>query len=393
MCSQKNNLKQRLPQKNTQIENSIWIHTSTVSEVNAIRGLLKKLIEIYNKKTFLITCLDNESISAAKEISSKLIVYYFPLNIKHIMTKAFKVFNPTLILLVEADLPPCLLSYAHKKKIPMLILNAKISDKTYRFYNRFKWFFRKQFSAIKMICAQSKIEENKYKQLKFKNVTNARNLKFFVELPEYETHVIRHAWNYQFNDFIVTLSLSQPHEELMMKELYYCLKKHIPRLKIIIIPKQLHRISEILKLFEREEYALFSESNKDKPFLFIDEMGVLEQIYALSDVVLIGGSFYDFGGHNPIEAMFFGKTIVIGQFYHAFAESVEKLLSENAIFLSNIENISDDIIKLYQNSDERNLLGKNAKSVLSENKDALIIHKREIEKWIMGNGKEIGVWS
>jgi len=241
---------------------------------------------------------------------------------------------------------------------------------------------RKEFSMIKLICAQSERDMTKFKQLKFKNVVNANNLKFAIELPEHESHVLRRAWNYKPNDFVIAFGCSRPGEEILIKRVYERLIPVIPRLKLVIAPRHLLRLPEVLQMFSRNEYSLFSESNTSKPILIVDEMGVLPQIYALSDIVIIGGSFYNFGGHNPLEAIWYEKAVIIGGYHQSCIETVEKLLSEKAIIVSNSEKLFHDIYTLYQNVEHRIQIGRKAKSILLDNQFALKNHWDAIVKWI-----------
>ena len=378
----KQNFKQRISYRNIYVDECIWIHTASLGEVNAVKPLVKRLLDTYPQKTFLMTSVTQTGLAAAKEISGKLFVHQFPLDVPHIMKKAFKVFKPTLVVLVETEIWPCMLNQAYKQKIPVLIVNARISQKSYNRYKKIRFFLRRELSNIKLICAQSENDAEKYSQLGFSNVVNTSNLKFSIELPDYETHILRHAWNYQFNDFIIALGSSRPGEEILIKELFYKLKDLIPRLKIIITPRHLEKIPEILTLFETGEYSLFSDPDHSKPFLIIDEIGILPQIYALSDIAIIGGSFVDLGGHNPLEAIWYEKPVIIGNFYQSCIGTVEKFLSEKAIIVSNKDELFHDIYTLYQNNEHRIQIGKKAKTILLENKHALSNHWDEVAKWV-----------
>ena len=364
------------------LEESVWIHAASLGEVNAIKPLVKKLIETYNKKTFLMTCVTKTGLAAAKEISGKLFVRLVPLDMPHIMKKSFKVFKPKLIILMETEIWPCMLRAAFENNVPVILVNARLSHSSFHRYNFFRWFLRKEFSTIKLICAQSVNNFERFRRLKFNNVMVSNNLKFSVCLPEYESHILRNAWNYQFNDFIIAIGSSRPGEEQLMKDLYYQLVHMIPKLKMIIVPRHLHRVPEIVAIFDKDEYALFSDSDRRKPFLIVDEIGVLPQIYALCDLALIGGSFYDFGGHNPLEAIWYEKAVIVGQYHQSCLETVEKFLSEKAIIVSNVDELVNTIHTLSKNVEHRINIGKKAKKILLENEDALCNHWNEILKWI-----------
>ena len=380
---QRHDFKQRTSFRNIYLEDCIWFHAASVGEVRAVRPLVRKLIETYRTKTFLMTCVTKTGLVAAKEVSDKLIVHQFPLDLPHLMKKAFKVFRPSLIVLVETEIWPNMLNQAYHNRVPVIIINARLSQKSFKKYKLLRWFLRKEFSAIKMVCAQSERDLAVFKRLKFKNVINANNLKFAMELPNHEAYVLRKAWDYKFNDFVVSFGCTRPGEEALIMKLYERLSPLIPRLKIIIAPRHLHRLPDVLAMFPRNEYTLFSESDSSKHFLIIDEMGVLPQVYALSDIVIIGGSFYNFGGHNPLEAIWYEKPVIMGNYHQSCIETVEKLLGEKAIIVSDTEKLFNDIYTLYQNIEHRIQIGKKAKQILLENQFALKNHWEEIIKWMV----------
>ena len=378
----KHDFKQRTSFKNVYVDESIWIHAASLGEVNAVKPLVRRLLETYNRKTFVMTSNTKVGIAAAKEISGKLLVHHFPLDVPHVMQQAFLAFKPYLIILVETEIWPCMLNLAYKNQIPVVMVSARMSLKTLGKYRRLRWFLRKEFSTIKLICAQSESEADKYTKLKFKNVITANNLKFSVNLPVYESYVLRSAWKYQFNDFIVAIGSSRPGEEELIKDVYYELEKTIPRLKIIITPRHLQRLPEIEDIFDKNEYSLFSESTPAKPFLIVDEMGVLPQIYALSDVAIIGGSFFDYGGHNPLEAIWYEKIVIIGEYHQSCVATVDMFLEEKAIIVAKKEELVNYIQMLYDNTEDRINLGKKAKTILMENQQALDKHWNEIIKFV-----------
>jgi len=377
------NFRQRVSLKNLHyLHESIWIHTASLGEVNAVKPLVKMLLEKYNSKVFVMTCVTKAGITAACEISGKLVVHQFPLDVDHLMKRFFKMIRPSLIILVETELWPIMLHQAYKQQVPVIMINARLSQKSFKRYRFLRGLYRKGFSAIKLICAQSKEDMALYSQLHFTNVINANNLKFALDLPQHEQHILRQAWRYKFNDFVIAFGCTRAGEEQLIKKVYDKLLPQIPHLKVVIAPRHLHRISEVKSIFKREEYSMFSASDTRKPFLIIDELGILPQMYALSDIAIIGGSFYNYGGHNPLEAVWYEKPVIMGEHYQSCAVTVNKLLAENGIIISNENRLYDDILKLHNDIEYRKDLGARAKKILLDNQDAISIHWDAITPWI-----------
>jgi len=375
--------RQRVSLKNLHyLRECIWIHAASVGEVNAVKPLIKKLLEQYNTQAFVLTCVTEQGIKTAKEISGKLIVHQFPLDVAHLMKRFFRMLRPRLIILVETELWPIMLHQAYLSDVPVIMINARLSQKSFRRYRFLRGLFRKGFSAIKLVCAQSMEDAALFGQLHFSNVVNASNLKFALELPKHEMHVLRKAWGYNFNDFVIAFGCTRPGEEQIIKAVYDRLQDKIQRLKIIIAPRHLPRLSDVKALFKRGEYSIFSISDTRKPVLIIDELGVLPQMYALSDIAVICGSFINYGGHNPLEAVWYEKPVIMGEFFSSCAVTINKLLAEHGIVISNEERLYDDILKLYTDIDYRKELGQRAKKILLDNQDAINLHWDEIVKWI-----------
>ncbi len=378
----KNNFKQRISFKKFPVDYSIWIHASSLGEVNAVRPFILELLEKHPSLPIIITSMTKTGIDAAKKISGKVIVNQFPLDLYPIMLRAFKEIKPKLILLMETELWPNMISIAYKKKIPIIILNARLSDRSFPRYKALRIFWKPLLKKISLVNAQSEKDKERYLYLGAQNVVNVNNLKFSIELPVLEKSDLRKAWKYQFNDFIIALGSSRPGEEKLLIEVIKKIETLIPRLKVIIVPRHLQRLSEIKNLFSEGEYSLFSENKNDHLFMIVDEMGVLPQVYAISDISIIGGSFYNFGGHNPLEAANYEVPILIGPYHHSCEDIVNKLLSNHGIEVCNHESLQNSILNLANNIEIRREMGKNAKNTILENMNSLELHYTNIKPWI-----------
>lgn len=376
----KNQFKQRITIKSHVLENTIWVHASSLGEVNAVKPLIVKMIEEYPRYTFLMTSMTKTGLDAAKKMSSKLIIYPFPFDTRKIMKRAFKIFNPKAIIIVETEIWPNMIDIASKIHIPIIMVNARISDKSYPKYKLTRFFWKSIFQKITLVNAQSEIDKERFQYLGSPVVENANNLKFSITLPKYEQSELRKAWKYLFNDFIIVFGSSRPGEEKLIYDIAKKLKFTIPRLKVIIVPRHLYRISEIENIFPRDEYCLFSENYPDRMFTIVDEMGILPQVYALSNISIIGGSFFNFGGHNPIEAAIYEKAVIIGPYHYSCLDLVTKFKAKEGIIVSNCDNLQQDILKLYNNIETRIKYGKNAIEVINENQNSLELHLENINK-------------
>ncbi len=374
--------KQRIGILKYGFEKCIWIHAASVGEVNAVKPLINQLLQKYPQKDFIMTTMTSTGLEAAKKISPKLAVSLFPIDASFIQRRFFNTINPELIILVETEIWPNMLHIAGKRNIPVIMVNARISDRSFPKYRNLRLLWKPVWRVIKAVNAQSEKDARRFMGFKFNNVVNAHNLKFCIDLPEFDNNTLRKELGYSEDDFIIVWGSSRPGEEKLFKEVFISLKEKINNLKVIIVPRHLHRIPQVCDFFKEFDYKLFSKLEESGDILFVDEMGILNMIYALSDIAIVGGSFYNFGGHNPLEPAFYGTSTIIGKYHHSCRDSVDRLLDNNGIIVSDKKKLIDDILNLYNNKELREQLGSNAKQTLGLNSDSLKTNLKILEKYL-----------
>jgi len=360
----------------------IWIHAASVGEVNAVKPLIIELLTKFPSRHFVFSTMTSTGQQAAKNISPKLTVFYFPLDFLFPMKRIFNRLKPEMIVLVETELWPNMLLQAKKRNIPVVIVNGRISDRSFPSYRRFLFFWKPLWETVIAVNAQSSLDADRFRILQFRNITNTQNLKFCLKLPEYNSDKLKAQMGYLKEDFIIVWGSSRPGEEKLFKDVICRLKTRIPNLRAVLVPRHLSRLAEIKQLYNDVDYNLYSESNKVDWLVIVDEMNILPMFYAISDIAIIGGSFYNFGGHNPLEAAFYATPIIMGRYYHSCRDSVEKLIEESAIKISNPQNLSRDIINLHKNQAETKKMGINAKLTLTKNSNSLIKNLEILERII-----------
>ncbi len=364
----------KLPKHN---KKRIWFHAASVGEINALIPLIEKFIET-NKNSFIvvISTMTTTGHERAKELAAKypeiIFLILVPLDIPFAVKKAIRKILPDVLVISETEIWPVLIHYAHKYSVKILIINGRISHKTVKSYKRFACIFKNTLKNIDAFGVQTDEDGQRFLELTSQPVEVTGNLKFALYLPEYDRNAIKKAW-FLYSPFIITFGSSRPGEELLVAGLYHFLKEKDVDFQIILAPRHLHRIEEIEKLFAQKaiEYHKLSELSSTSRILLVDTMGELTKGYAVSDVALVGGSFYDFTGHNPLEPAYFSKPIIMGPYYSSCKESVAALSSAGAIQIVDKEHLPDAVFELYENPNKREQMGMKAKMVMEQNKDAL----------------------
>jgi len=374
--------KERFGKPKHRFDKCVWIHAASVGEVNAVKTLINELLNIYTHTDFVLSTMTKTGQEAARLVSPKLTTVFLPFDVGHIVNRLVTRINPSLIILVETEFWPNMLRIAKKKQIPIVLVNGRISDRSYPKYKLVKLFWKPLWKAIDSVNAQSEKDAERFKHLKFNDVLNTHNLKFCINQPEYDKAKLRLELSYANTDFVLVWGSSRPKEEKLLLKFLPELKRSVQNLKIILVPRHLHRIPELKDLLRDFDYKLYSELEDAPEILLVDEMGILNTFYAMADVAIVGGSFFNYGGHNPLEPAFYRTPTIIGNHFYSCRDSVDRLLENNGIIVSNKNDLIIDFNKLTGDMSKARQMGVNAKHTLDNNADSLEMHLERLESYI-----------
>ena len=286
-------LKDNVPFK----ENGIWFHSCSMGETKAIKPLIDNYLENAN-----ISVITNTGFEEAKKISPN--VRYLPFEI----FLPFWVNKQKVLVVMEAELWYLLFLFAKKKGAKTLLINARISDKSYKSYKRFSFFYKRIFQNIDKVFAQSEVDKHRLEELGASNVEVIGNIKL-AQLPKVNVKLEKPK------QVVITAASTHENEEKLVLNAY---KKE--QGKLIIVPRHPERFDKIdlqIREFIKDKnisYQRYSvKDGFDSDIILVDKMGILNDIYAISDVVILGGGFEKIGGHNPIEPAFFNCKIISGK--------------------------------------------------------------------------------
>ena len=286
-------LKDNVPFK----ENGIWFHSCSMGETKAIKPLIENYLKDAN-----ISVITNTGFEEAKKISPN--VRYLPFEI----FLPFWVNKQKVLVVMEAELWYLLFLFAKKKGAKTLLINARISDKSYKSYKRFSFFYKRIFQNIDKVFAQSEVDKHRLEELGASNVEVIGNIKL-AQLPKVNVKLEKPK------QVVITAASTHENEEKLVLNAY---KKE--QGKLIIVPRHPERFEkvdlQILEFIKDKDISYHKYSIKndfDSDIILVDKMGILNDIYAISDVVILGGAFEKIGGHNPVEPAFFNCKIISGK--------------------------------------------------------------------------------
>ncbi|QKF82923.1 lipid IV(A) 3-deoxy-D-manno-octulosonic acid transferase [Halarcobacter ebronensis] len=312
-------------------EEGIWFHTCSMGETKAIKPLVD---EFKNNFPINISVITNTGFQEAKKLTTN--VRYLPFEI----FLPFWIKKQKVLVVMEAELWYMLFLCAKKRGAKTYLINARISDKSYASYKKFSFFYKKIFKNIDKIFAQTQIDKKRLLELGAKEVEVIGNIKL-AQLPIVTKELKR------VDEVLITAGSTHENEEKLILESY---KKEFG--KLVIVPRHPERFEKVNLLIEEYikdknlTYHRFSSNESfDSDIILVDKLGELNNIYAISDVVILGGAFENIGGHNPIEPAYFGCKLISGKNIFnqkSLFECVNNyILIENEELRSTLENLQN----------------------------------------------------
>ena len=333
-------------------ENGIWFHSCSMGETKA----LKPIIDQLNVEDVNITVVTNTGYEEAKRYTKN--VRYLPYEI----FLPFWIKKQKILLVMEAELWYMLFLCARMKKTKTILINARISDKSYASYKKFAWFYKRVFKNIDKVYAQSNEDKIRLEELGASNVEVIGNIKLAL-LPKISKELKKP------DEFLITAGSTHKNEEQLILESY---NKSLG--KLVIVPRHPERFNEVDLLIKEyikgQDLTYHRYSSKEdfsSDIVLVDKMGELINIFAISDAVILGGAFEKIGGHNPVEPAYFGCRIISGENY--FNQKALFECVNNYTIVSNDE--LKDIMKNIKNI-EKSTLDKigSVESIINEIKKA-----------------------
>jgi len=286
----------------------IWFHVCSLGEARALQPLLERI----NSEDIKITTITHTGFAEAKKY--KVQTRYLPYE----LFLPFWMRKERLLVVMEAEFWYMLFLVARLRGTKIFLLNARISDKSVKKYLQFGWFYKKLFDCVEIIYAQSETDKNRFLAMGAKNIEVIGNIKLSQKIVRTKEYVKPSC------EVIVGASTHATEEEAILKA-FVEYKKQQKDAKLLLVPRHPERFDAVFGLMSgfASQHAMacsrFSQSASfDGDMVLIDAMGELNNIYAISDIAILGGAFReDVGGHNPLEPAHFGCKIITGKhFFH-----------------------------------------------------------------------------
>ena len=327
----------RLKVKKTDMAKCIWIHLSSVGELNLSEKLIEKILD-KNKKIFITLMTDTEMEAFNKKYlnNPNITAAFFPLDDYFCIRKIIKSLDIEKLIVIETEIWPNLYNEV-SKKADIIIVNGRISDKTFEKYMNLRVFISGILNKCKKILVQSELDFDRYEELGVKKdiLKVYPNLKYSIDYPvidEKKCEEIKR--NILLEDRqVITAGSTRSGEEEILLEVFKEINSD-KKYQLLLVPRHLKRIDEIKNLLDGVEYSLYSE-NKKSEVVIVDKMGILRDLYQVSDIVFVGGTLVNVGGHSILEPLYYGKVPIIGSHYENIRDITEKARELDLVRLVN----------------------------------------------------------
>lgn len=313
----------------------IWLHTVSVGETRAAAPLVERLLRDYPEYQVLLTHTTPTGRATGEQLfGNRVLRVYLPYDLPEAMQAFLAHFKPRIGLLLETELWFNLIDACDKKSIPLLLVNARLSEKSARGYARLGSLTRNGLRQIKVIAAQTEADSARLRQLGAPDVAVTGNLKFDV-MPPADAQAQGAALRERFGMTrpVLLVASTREGEEALVLEAVQSLNR--PELLTVIVPRHPQRFDEVARLLEKRQISYVRRSAgvpvpSAVPVVLGDSMGEMYAYYAACDLACIGGSFLPFGGQNLIEACAMGKPVLIGPHTWNFAEVAQAAVEVGA---------------------------------------------------------------
>ena len=321
-----------IPSKKRVKGNLIWFHGASVGELLSIVPLIKNYEKNKSITQILVTSSTLSSSYVLQKFKFKKTIHqFYPIDNLFLTNKFLKFWKPSIAVFVDSEIWPSMYKNIYDKKIPLILLNARLTKKTFKRWMKLKKFGRSIFKKITIAYPQNLETKTYLKKLETKNIYYLGNLKFAENFEENFDRIKFNLKKELLKKKIWIASSTHKNEELFCAKAHIQLRKKVKNLITIIIPRHIHRSREII--LEIENLGLKVSTHSSKPrslkntdIYIVDTFGETRKFHRIGFTVFLGGSIIHKGGQNPLEAARFGAKILHGPNTDNFKD-VYKLLN------------------------------------------------------------------
>jgi len=351
----------------------VWVHAVSVGEVIAAETFIKALKKRYPDINVVVsTITDTGQKVAGERLRGIADTVYMPFDLDFIMRNAIKALKPRLFVVMETELWPNAIWGMQSANVPVVMLNGRISDSSYKGYSKLKIFMKNVLRHVNIFCMQDEEYARRITDLgaPADRVKVTGSLKFDISLSGH-----RPEWGGFIKGPVIVAGSTHRGEEDLIVVAYDKLRADFGDLNLVIAPRHPERFDEVEKLLKDRsiKYVRRSKLNESEisgTVVLLDTIGELSGVYAIADIAVMGGSFIEHGGQNPLEPAYWGKPVVCGPHMENFP-FIDEFYAHDAAVQTSGGSLYETLRGLISSREKRESMGRAAGELLKKNRGAL----------------------
>ena len=365
----------------TRLSGCLWVHAVSVGEVNAAEPLVKALMEAYPHAPMLVTTVTPTGSERVRQLFGDTVhSVYLPYDLPFAVRRFLRSTRPRLAVIVETEIWPNLYFACRRYGIPLLIANARLSERSLRGYARMSSLVRRALRCVSHIAAQSRTDAARYRLLGAEpsQLTVCGNLKFDMPVPKAALesgNAMREGWGTGRPVWIA--ASTHEGEEMGVLEAHLNVMRRLPDALLLIAPRHPERFKAVEASVRSLGFTVATRSSDRVPghttqCFVIDSMGELLRFFAAADVAFVGGSLVSIGGHNVLEPAALSKPVLVGPYTFNFEEITQALLDEGGGYrVKDSDQLGEQVLSLLRDRDRRELMGSAARYVFDSERGSV----------------------
>jgi len=361
---------------------AVWVHAVSVGETLAVVRLVRDLHALFpDRKIFLSSVTPAGRAAGETRLPSVSGRFYLPMDWRGAVGSALKRIKPSLLVIVETELWPNLLRASHEFGARIILINARLSTRSFRRYRLLRPLMRRVLEHVDVVCAQTEADAERFRHLGAlsERVALSGNLKFDSEPPRFAAfprHLERAVAHTKRGPIMIAAS-TMPGEEPILLDAWSKVHAQYPKALFILAPRHPARFDEVAQILARSGFSYtrrsllaspepeFSSQLAAPDILLLDSIGELAAILELADVVFMGGSLVPTGGHNILEAAYWARPVVFGPHMENFQDIAQLFLeAEACVQVRDGKELVESVLNLFGDRAASRQLGERGKRLL-----------------------------
>lgn len=369
----------------------LWVHAVSVGETLAAAPFIRRFLSENPGVPVIITSTTPTGSEQVKRMFGERVFHmYLPYDVPSFIRRFLQAIRPGTLMIMETELWPNLLHECQQAKVPVVLANARLSERSARGYQRVAALTRPMLHSLSTVAAQNPDDGQRFVRLglPMNRLSVTGSIKFDITVPnDLNGDALREQWG---NDRpVLALASSHPDEDEQLLDLYRPLADAVPGLLMLLIPRHPERFEAVTNAARSRQLKVqrrtSGEATRETQVYVADTMGEMLKLLASTDVVVMGGSLINHGGHNPIEPAALGKATLIGPHYFNFASIVDELAEAGGMgTCASVPALQEEIVRLLNDQAAREAMGQKGLEVVENNRGAVTQLLRLVKEQLPG---------